>query len=562
MAPVSIRPPEEVPAGAPMSVSTRRTSELNTGDWRTMRPVFATRESPCNLSCPAGTDVRKFLQQAGDGDVTGAWLTILEHNPFPGVCGRVCYHPCEAGCNRAYFDEGIAVHAVERAVADTVGARGVLPPLPRARTGRTVAVVGAGPSGLSCAYHLARRGHAVTVYDEGAEPGGMLRYGIPAYRLPRPVLSEEIDTLRALGVSFVPSARVGETIAWSALDACDAVFLGVGAQRSRRARIPGEELAGVRPALSYLREANAGRLATSRGRVVVIGGGNTAIDAARVARRAGAPAVVIYRRSREDMPAHPDEVRQAEEEGIEIVCQATPLRVLARDGRAGAVLCQRTRPGAPDASGRAAPEPIPGATFSLACMTVLTAVGEELDADAVGALVDTTAGRLCADSWGRTDRSPAIFAGGDAVSGAATVVEAIGSGRRAAEAIDAWLAGRAVKQPHQGACVTRAEVNFFYFRPAARVDVPRLKRGRALRGFDEVVGSIQWRDATAEAARCLSCGECTQCDTCVTFCPDAALRADASSGGYAIDLAHCKGCGICAAECPRGVIRLVPEDSR
>jgi len=560
----SIRPPDDVPPGTPIAVSTRSTAELNTGDWRTFRPVFVTRDSPCNLDCPAGTDVRRFLQQAADGDAMGAWLTILERNPFPGVCGRVCYHPCEAGCNRASFDEAVAVHAIERAIADAVRPRGVIPPLPRARTGKCVAVIGAGPAGLSCAYHLARRGHEVTVYDEGDEPGGMLRYGIPAYRLPRHVLDEEIEAVRAMGVCFVSGTRVGDAVSWDALRAFDAIFLAMGLQRSRSLGIEGERLAGVRPALEVLREANAGRLPAFTGRVIVIGGGNTAIDAARVARRAGAPVAVVYRRSRDHMSAHPDEVRQAEAEGIEIVCDAVPLRVLARDGRAGGVLFQRTRPGEPDASGRPRPEPIPGATFGVACAAVLTAIGEELDANGVSALVDVVQGRLDAEGGRPASRSgsPAVFAGGDAATGAGTVVEAIGSGRRGAEAIDAWISGAPPTEAVVASRVRPKDVNFFYFRRAARAQPAHLKRARALRGFEEVVGPLVWSDAVAEAGRCLTCGACTACGNCVTFCPDAAIAEEPLLGGYAIDLRHCKGCGICVIECPRSAMMLVPEVPR
>ncbi len=568
MAGITIRGPLDVPDGAPMAVSQRSTRELTTGDWRTFRPQYVERASPCNLDCPAGTDVRRFLAQAAAGDAAAAWRTILEHNPLPGVCGRVCYHPCEQACNRAALDGRVAVHAVERAVADEVRRLGsgaaVETPVTAARTGTEVAVVGAGPAGLSSAYHLARRGHQVTVYDEGDEPGGMLRYGIPAYRLPREVLDDEIGRLRAMGVSFVPAARLGDTVPWAALDAFAAIFVAGGIQRSRRARIEGEDVPGVRPALGFLREANTRGVPALEGRVVVIGGGNTAIDAARIARRAGATAVVVYRRSRADMPAHPDEIAQAEREGVEIVCHAAPLGVTTRAGHVGCVRCQPTRPGAPDASGRRAPEPIPGATFEITCSHVLTAIGEELDAGVFGSVVPVADGRIVADAMGRTSASAAraIFAGGDAATGAGTVVEAIGSGRRAAEGIDAWLRGATVDAPDGAERVGPAHLNLFHFRRAERVEAPHLPPARALAGVGEVVGPLAWNVAAREAGRCFACGECTHCNNCVVFCPDAAVHADPASGGYAIDLLHCKGCGVCVAECPRGAMALVPEMPR
>jgi NADPH-dependent glutamate synthase beta subunit-like oxidoreductase len=547
-----------------MAVSLRSTSELATGNWRTYRPAYVTRPSPCNLDCPAGTDVRAFLTLAAKGDALGAWRTILEHNPLPGVCGRVCYHPCEAACNRAALDDRVAVHAIERAVAAEVRAASAASGLDcaTAREGSArVAIVGSGPAGLSCAYHAARRGHSVTVFEAADEPGGMLRYGIPAYRLPHEVLHGEIDLLRGAGIEFRNGARLGATLAWDDLHRYDAVFLAVGTQRSRSAGVPGEQLAGIRPALDMLREVNAGDDRPLSGRAVIIGGGNTAVDAARVALRKGARATLVYRRSRDEMPAHPDEIAQAEAEGVQFVFQASPVRFQGWRGKLTSLHCQRTRQGAPDESGRRRPEPIPGATLTLACNHVFTAIGEELDGDGFDEAVRVANGRLLADRWGRTSSAP-VFAGGDAATGAGTVVEAIGSGRRAAEAIDAWLGHRdIVIDESRGDRVELAQLNLFYFGKARRAALPMLHRSYATAGFQEVAAGLSWPAAAGEAARCLSCGECTGCGNCVTFCPDAAVSV-ADGGGYTIDHAHCKGCGICVAECPRGAMTLEPEETR
>ena len=561
---VSIRRPDDVPDGVPMSVSLRSTRELPTGAWRTFRPTYVTRESPCNLDCPAGTDVRAFLSHVADGDPAAAWRTILSKNPLPGICGRVCYHPCESACNRAALDERVAIHAIERAVADqaarTSVARDLVAETPRAN-GAHVAVVGAGPAGLTCAYHLARRGVRTTVFDAGEEPGGMLRYGIPAYRLPRGVLDAEVGLLRDLGVKFEARAALGGSLKWDALLSYDAVFLAVGAQRSRPAKVEGEDFAGVDPAIDFLRGVNRGQPVTIDGRVVVIGGGNTAIDAARVALRLGAAPTVVYRRTREDMPAHPDEVAQAEAEGVEFVFHATPIRFHGRGGKLSAVEFQRTRPGPPDASGRRSPEPIPGDVFALAAGHALLALGEELEREVFEGVLEVAKGRLRADRFGRTGDLP-LFAGGDAATGAGTVVEAIASGRRAAEAIDAQMHGR---EPAEGAAsgvrVERDGLNLFYFPAGAYIlSQPHLKGAPADHGFDEVVGASSWAEAVAEARRCFTCGLCTSCSNCVVFCPDGAVRR--GGGGYTIDLDYCKGCGVCVTECPRGAMALVPEEVR
>ncbi len=561
---ISIRLPGDVPDGTPMAVSLRSTRELETGSWRTFRPIYVTRPSPCNLDCPAGTDVRAMLAHVGADDPASAWRTIMERNPLPGVCGRVCYHPCETACNRTALDERLAVHAIERVVADaaarTDAAAAIVDALAPA-TGRHIAVVGSGPAGLSCAYHLARRGHRPVIFEAADAPGGMLRYGIPAYRLPREVLAREVDFLKRLYVEFRMGKRLGATLTWKELAPFDATFIAVGNQRSKRTGAPGEDLAEVRPAIDFLREVNAGQPARVTGRVVVIGGGNTALDAARVALRQGAAATIVYRRSRSEMPAHPAEIAQAEHEGVRFVFHAAPIEFHAsRRGMLAGMECQRMRPGAPDASGRCTPEPIPGETFSIMCDDVLTALGEELEQEAFDNVMGIARGRLQADKYGRT-QTPPLFAGGDAATGAGTVVEAIGSGRRAAEAIDAWLTGGIVSAsaPADGR-VEVPDLNLFYFHRTTRVHEPMLRSADATAGFREVVLPLTWTEARAEAQRCLSCGDCNECGNCTVFCPDAAVhRTDA---GLVIDYAHCKGCGICVTECPRAAMAFVAEEAR
>ena len=554
---------DDVPSGTPMAVSLKSTRDLVTGNWRTFRPLWTTRPSPCNLDCPAGTDVRAYLRRVAEGDVEGAWRTILEHNPLPGICGRVCYHPCEHNCNRDGLDGAVSIHAVERAIADRARESGfaIERPAP-SNHARPVAIIGAGPAGLSCAYHLALRGHLPTMFDAMPEAGGMLRYGIPPYRLPREVLDAELETLWRLGVAFQGGARFGDSLTWEDLNSFSAVFVAIGANRSRPARVAGDELPGVRSGLEFLREANAGHAKRLGGPVVVVGGGNTAMDTARTALRLGASSVTVaYRRSREHMPAHPDEIAQAEAEGVKFMFEVAPSRFVNGTGRLTAVELQRMHLGARDASGRPRPEPVPGSEFHVPAAHAFTAIGEDVELEPFAPAIDTDRGRIYADFWGRTTL-PAVFAGGDAATGAGMVVNAIGSGRLAAEAIDAWLAGRDPVALGHAERVGNADVNLFYFRPSTRARQPHLPVERAVGGMEEVVQGLDWTGAVREALRCMTCGSCTECDNCFVFCPDAAVHHDAAAGLYTVDLLHCKGCGICAAECPRGAIVLVPEEQR
>ncbi len=481
--------------------------------------------APCQRACPAGIDIQGFIALIADGQYDEALELIKETNPFPAVCGRVCPRLCEDVCRRNLVDEPVAINWLKRFVADLDlewDPGYVAPKAPG--TGKRVAVIGAGPAGLTCAYFLARKGHAVTVFEAKPEPGGMLRYGIPAYRLPRDVLRREIDRILALGIDLHCNAQWGRDFTLEGLRerGYEPVFVGIGAGLSHALGLPGEELPGVHPGVEFLDGVASGKNLDLGQRVVVVGGGNTAVDAARTARRLGAGDVtILYRRSRVEMPAHQDEVAEAEHEGVKLELLATPVRFLG-DGRVEAVECIRMRLGEPDSSGRKRPLPIDGSEFVVPVDSAVLAIGQHMDeqpAKGEGDISLTRYGYIQAEEGTCQVNGSACFSGGDCVSGAATVVEAIGAGRRAAESIDRYLRGEglAVAEPVE---VTKGELE--EIDPAEYADEPRKRRqpnplvpvAQRLRGFEPVELGFDERAARREADRCLACGcidyhECT-----------------------------------------------------
>ncbi len=554
----------------PLPVSLGPTLYNRTGSWRYIRPVHRDRTPPCNHACPAGNDVVHWLAALRAGDVEGAWRILVAENPLPGVCGRVCPHPCEAECNRADLGGAIAIQAVERYLADEAAAHGWRLERPASRRGRRVAIVGAGPAGLSCAYHLARLGHRPTVYEAQDRPGGLLCHAIPAYRLPPPVLEREVEAIKALGVRFVLNARLGDNLSFERLLEAEAVFLAPGQALSHPLGVPGEGAAGVIGGLDYLRAVATGRPPDLGPQVIVVGGGNTAMDAARSALRRGAAVMVLYRRGKAQMPAIPAEVEEARAEGVEFRFLAAPLAVIARSGRVAALRCQAVRLGEVDASGRERPVPVPGSEFDLPASAVIAATGQELDARPLaGTTLRAEGGLIPTDAASATALSR-VFAGGDAATGAGTVAQAIGSGKRAALAID-WqlrtgsLEGFALGSPARATAraaadtvVRPADLNPDYIDPGPRPALVQRPAGVRRGDLAEVNLGLPTGAASAEAARCISCGTCTTCDTCLIFCPDVAI-ARAGGSHYAVAYDYCKGCGICAQECPRAAIAMEEE---
>ncbi len=562
--------------------------------------------SPCTRACPAGVNVKAYVSLIAEGRFGQALEVVRRNCPLPGICGRVCHHPCEEACLRGEIDAPVAIRALKRFVADLA----LELPAPEAAVeakaplrSHRVAVIGAGPAGLTAAYDLRRAGYPVTVFEAAPEPGGMLRYGIAPYRLPREVLDAEIETLARAGLEIRCGCRIGADLPLDELlrEGYTAALFAVGAQRGRELGVPGEKgCSGVEDALTFLRRVNEGDRTPCPGRVLVIGGGLTAIEAARSARRLGAESVeILYRRTREEMPAGEAEVEEARSEGIGIRFLVSPKRVITRGGRLEALECLENALGEPDASGRRRPIPLPGSKFAIRADLVLGAVGQALDLDFLpeGRVPSMTErGRLAADADSAMTPMLGIFAAGDAVTGPATVIEAVAAGHRAASSIREFLDPRSGAGPAGAPRVSAVEYGLADAAPpmALRLDPPRapLSEGRE---FSEVELPYRAADAMAEAGRCLRCGPCSECAVCVPSCGRRHLRVAvgeedgqagretwvrasvgvtlglAETGGEAdlglelsaaratIDEALCRGCPRCVEVCPFDAVDFIDD---
>ena len=541
-----------------VSVSLQSTLWNKTGTWRYLRPSYVSLRAPCSKACPIEQDISFYLISLADGKPEEAWKKILESNPFPSVCGRVCHHPCESDCNRKDYDEALAINALERYLGDWGMKGGGLDGQKIEKRQEQVAVIGSGPAGLTCAYFLARKGYRVKVLEAMKEPGGMLRYGIPQYRLPTGILKKEIDRIRSLGVEIQTGKGLGSDFGLEELKPYSAVFLALGAQSEQQPKIPGDGLSGVWHGLRFLKEVNSGNRIPLGKKVVVVGGGNTAIDSARMAWRLGSKVTVLYRRAKEDMPAIPDEVEEARREGVEFIFQAAPVGISGK-GRVQGIDCLKTKPGKRDSTGRSSPTPVRGSKFSCKADTLILAVGERADLSSLPAGMKTENGLIAVDSWGRTNL-PGFFAGGDAATGAGYVSQAIASGKRAALAIEGYLRGKSGNPGEDRREVVKIDkINLDYFPTLSRVKGSSLAVKDRGKGLKEVHGGLLPARAKKEAERCFSCGNCIQCNVCLMVCPDVAISYQERDGKFSIDYEHCKGCGICAVECPRSAMTLEEE---
>jgi len=532
---------------------------IPTGAWRLLRPVHENRTPPCSYACPAGEDVAVWMSLLSQGRLAEAQAKIWQRNPFPAITGRVCPHPCEEVCNRAEQGGPLAIHLAERFLGDWQTPQEAPEAGQRPQsTGARIAIVGSGPAGLAAAWFLGNYGHRPTIFEAQPQVGGLLRYGIPAYRLPPEVLDREIARLAARGVEIKANQPVSDLA--DLRRHYDAVLLAIGQSRSRRLGIPGEAEAGVTGGLEFLRQAfRANRGLWQGKRVVIVGGGNTALDAARTVLRLGGQPLILYRRTRDQMPAIASEVEEAIEEGVTMRFLAAPVRILHQDGRVIGLVCQEMRLAQADATGRPQAVPVPASEFTVPCEALIAAVGQEAQTDWLPEALRGGPG-ISTDAFGTT-ALPGVFACGDVATGAGTVAAAIASGRRAAQAIHAFLTGSQEwkEAPLSGERLVRPQdINWDYFLPLPRVSTPQRPAAERVASFAEVNLGLTEKAVLQEAARCLSCGTCNACDNCYIFCPDAAVSRQ-PDGTYQIDLTTCKGCGICYVECPRHAISLVEE---
>lgn len=531
-------------------------SRLNkTGSWRSMRPVYVDRLPPCNKACPSGENIQGWLSLTEEKDYQGAWELLTRDNPFPAIMGRVCYHPCESICNRGQLDLPVGINSVER----FIGEQGLIHNwqfTPGEDTGKKVMIIGAGPAGLSAAYHLRRFGHQVTIYDAAEKPGGMMRYGIPKYRLPREKLNAEIYRIENMGVEFKMNQYIDDIEKTRNEENFDAVVLGIGAQKSHLIEFEGSPSIPVLDALTVLRDTENERPNQLIGRVVIYGGGNSAMDVARTAIRMGAQDVTVITRQEVDkMAAHPFEIKESLEEGTEIIS----LRAIKSIDDNNITL-ELLKPREEHTSGH--PQVIATGEYeTIEADVFVLAIGQVLDEQ----LFDNTSQVEIKDQFIQINSimqtgEEGIFAAGDAVPSQRSVTSALGDGKKVARAINAWLNDQVYQPAPQNEVATFDKMEPWYYSDAPRTIQPYLDAVRRKNGFAEVVGDLDQENAKYEARRCMSCGNCFECDNCYGICPDNAVSKLGPGKGFEFKYDYCKGCGMCEAECPCGAITMQAEE--
>ncbi|PVZ87160.1 glutamate synthase [Serratia sp. S1B] len=525
-------------------------SQSGTGPIRRMHPIYQDSLPPCNHACPAGENIQAWLALAQEGRYEEAWQSLIANNPMPAVHGRVCYHPCENACNRAQVDQSVSIHAVERFLGDQALQNHWKPEFTASASGKRVLVIGAGPSGLSCAWHLRRLGHEVEIYEAGPMAGGMMRFGIPAYRMPRDILDGEIQQIIQTGIKLKLNQKVEDVVKAQQEGHFDAVFMAIGAHLAKKAYIPAREAGKILDAVSYLAAVERGEAPKLGRRVAIYGGGNTAMDAARTARRLGAEeAMIIYRRDREHMPAHQFEADEALEEGVKI----NWLRTI-RDIDNTTLTVEEMEI---DAEGR--PQPT-GRFETLESDSLILALGQDVDIsvlERIPGIKLQKEGVVVVDEHMMTSVA-GIFAGGDMVPSERTVTIATGHGKKAAHHIDGWLRNIPYHKPEPIPVMEYPGLHLWYNTQAGVVHQP-VVTPEAREGFDEIIGGLDAKQARYEATRCYSCGNCFECDGCYGACPETAVIKLGKGLRYHFDYDKCTGCAACYHQCPCHAIEMVEE---
>jgi NADPH-dependent glutamate synthase beta subunit-like oxidoreductase len=577
--PVSLETLAEIPD---ITISTSDTLVFKTGSWRYVQPIYVDKTSPCNEACPAGVNIQSQMRLVADGQFRKAAELFRQEHPFPAVTGRCCFHPCEIGCNRKDFDQPVNINGIERRIGDEALKFQTNNPNKGIKKEK-IAIVGSGPSGLTCAFYLAMMGYSITVFEKEEKPGGVLRYGIPAYRLPKDVLDVEIANIEQVGVEIKTGVEIGTEVTLEQLKTdFDLVYLATGVWRSKSMRVKNEDAEGVMSGLEFLKSVAKGEEISIGPKVAIIGGGNTAMDACRTAKRIGLDPVVVYRRTKAEMPANEEEIQDAIDEGIPFQFLTAPSEVVLEEGKVTGLRCQKMQLGRPDESGRRRPEPVEGSEFIMPVDTVLSAIGEEPAIDWVEGKLKLEWKKIVVDALGATEDGK-IFAGGDVIDQNHTVVDAIGAGKKAAMAMDARFKGADIEEmrekirvgtkgsvstgkyfgthPEETHDVVRyKDLNPDYFEVAPRNVRPMLPVEERINNFDEVKTAMSDEEVIAEAKRCFNCGSCIECDNCILYCPDIAVLREPEGGvgvgaaPYKIDYEYCKGCLVCVHECPRSAM--------
>jgi len=558
-------------------------TELNkTGSWRFVRPKYHEKTAPCSAACPAGEDIARIEMLSSQGRYSEALEIILLENPFPAICGRVCFHTCETACNRSGFDEPIAIHGIERFIGDTAVRDNLTFSLERLPdNGKKICIVGAGPSGLAAAYFLTRLGYSCDVFEAETEPGGILRWGIPRYRLPDAVVNAEVQRIKNLGVKILCNTRATQNFLDEAKDRYHAFFIGCGHGQSLKMNIPGENMAldGL-DFLNRMRKEKTESL--NNGTAAVIGGGNTAIDVARSLVRLGVKTILVYRRRKQDMPAFEYEVETAVKEGVKIMELFSPSSIAQDGGEYILTLQPMKRSGMETDTGRARVVPDGETTQELRVQRIFTAIGAE-PSESWQLASEENAETVNLSHCAFMANNPPFLFGGDLTNPTKSVADAIASGKQSAMALDTFfkkglnaitnrlnscLVGngpalsmeryldgkRSNRNPDM---VSYEDINIDYFSPAPRIKAESLSLNKQMNPFDEIETTFTIRQVMEETRRCFNCGICNACDNCRIFCPEIAV--DLQDGQRRINLDYCKGCGICVVECPRNAMALEEE---